>query len=290
MDFQVVIDSLTQIWTDLVGFIPRLVNGLIILIVGYAIAWTLRWLIGAILRRLQVDPLVEQTGMTGSLRSIGIQTPLSQILAQTVFAFLLISFLITSTRLMGLEAVAVMLERLLNFLPNAVAGVIVFLLGGIVARFVGDLLTAAGQGAGLDYAAQLGRVVQGVITIFTIVLALGVLGIDTALLVTALTIGLAAIGLALGLALGLGSRPIIFQILAGYYMRQRLPSGQPVAFAQGEQQVQGEVSGVGSVNTTVATERETLVIPNTVLFESLVRLGNQPPTPATPPPPDSPAQ
>lgn len=283
MDFQVVLDSLTKIVTDLVGFIPRLVNGLIILVVGYLIAWALRWLIGAILRRLRIDPLLDRVGITGSLRGIGIQTPVSQLIAQTVFAFLLISFLITATRLMGLAAVALMLERLLNFLPNAVAGVIVFLIGGIIARFVGDLLTAAGRGAGLDYASQLGRVVQYVITLFAIVLALGVLGIDTALLVTALTIGLAAFGLAVGLALGLGSRPIVYQILSGYYMRQRFPAGQRITLDQ----VQGEVSGVGSVNTTVAAEQETLVIPNSVLLESLVRVQNRPSPaePEAPPPP-----
>ena len=38
MNFQVVIDALTKIFTDIVNFIPNLVNGLIILLVGYLIA------------------------------------------------------------------------------------------------------------------------------------------------------------------------------------------------------------------------------------------------------------
>ena len=51
---------------------------------------------------------------------------------------------------MGLEAVARLLEQLLNFLPNIIAALIIFLLGGIAAQFVGNLVTTAAAGAGLN--------------------------------------------------------------------------------------------------------------------------------------------
>src|SRR5579859_349256 len=199
MDFHIVLEALNSTVTDIVRFVPRLINGLIVLIVGYAVAWAVRWVLRALLRRLRFDPLVERTGITGALRDIGIRTPLSELIAQVIFLLLLLSFLITSTRLMGLEAVAVLLERILGFLPNAIAALIVFLLGGVVARFVGDLVTTLATGEALGYAARLGRVVQYVISVFVAVLALGVLGLDTALLVTVLTIMVAAFGLALSL-------------------------------------------------------------------------------------------
>ena len=279
MDFHVVVDSLTKIATDIVNFIPRLINGLIILIVGYLVAVLIRWLLRAILQRVRLDPLIDRTGIAQPLRDLGIRAPISQLLAQIVFALLLISFLITATRLMGLEAVAQLLEQLLRFLPQAIAALIVFLLGGMAAGFVGNLVAVAAAGAGLGYARQLGRVVQTLISLFVVILALGVLGIDTALLVTALTIAIAAFGLAIGLALGLGARPVVFQILAGYYLRQRYPAGQAIVLDQ----TRGEVTGVGSVNTTVATPEETLVVPNSVLFEALVRVQRAAPPPATAP-------
>lgn len=279
MSFQVVIDSLTKIGTDIVNFIPNLINGLIILAVGYLLAWLIRWLVGTILRRLRFDPLVERTGITGSLRGLGIQTPLSQIVAQTIFALLLLSFMITATRLMGLEAVASLLERLLAYLPSAIAALIVFLIGGIVAQFTGTLVATAGSGAGLVYADRVGRVVQYLISVFVVILALGVLGIDTALLVTAFTIMLAAFALALGLALGLGARPVVFQILSGYYLRSRLPAGRTIAVDE----VRGEVASVGSVNTLLTTPDEELLIPNGRLFDALVRLSRPAPTEEPPP-------
>jgi small-conductance mechanosensitive channel len=281
MDFQVVIESLRQIVVDIINFIPNLINGLIILLVGYVISRIVRWLLETVLKRLRFDPLVERSGVTGSLRGLGVQTPLSQIIAQTVFALLLLSFLITATRLMGLEAVAQLLERLLLFLPNAIAALIVFLLGGIVATFTGNLVTSVATGAGLSYARRLGRIVQYLISLIVVIIALDVLGLDTSLLVTALTIMIGAFGLAIGLALGLGARGTVQNVLAGYYLRQRFPLGQRIVFGD----VQGEISGIGSVNTIVVGVEGTVVIPNARLLAALVLVPPRPAAPETPPQP-----
>jgi small-conductance mechanosensitive channel len=237
-----------------------------------------RWILASILRRLRFDPLIERTGITGSLRGLGVKMPLSQILAQTIFTLLLLSFLITSTRLMGLGAVAQLLENLLNFLPNIIAAVIIFLLGGVVAQFLGNLVSTLGSASGVTYAARLGRIVQYMISLFVVVLALGQLGIDTSILVTAITIVIAAFGLALGLSLGLGARTVVNNILAGYYMRQRFPVGQPIAYFD----VRGEVSVVGGTSTVVRTGDGDVVIPNSALIDSVVHSPRRPDPPAAP--------
>lgn len=268
MQFQIVVDALTRIITDIVNFIPNLINGIIIFLVGYLVATLVRWIIRTVLVQIHFDPLVERAGITASLRGVGLRTPLSTIVAQTLFLLLLLSFMITATRLMGLEAVSQLLEGLLRFLPNIIAAIIIFLLGGIVAQFVGNLLTALAVGAGLQYGARLGRLVQYLISVFVIVLALSQLGIDTSILVTALTIVIAAFGLALGLALGLGSREIVRHVLSGYYLRQRLVVGQRVTVNN----TSGVVQSVGSVNTVITQDAGAVVVPNTHLLESTVAL------------------
>jgi small-conductance mechanosensitive channel len=110
-----------------------------------------------------------------------------------------------------------------------------------------------------------------------VVLALGQLGIDTAILVTAITIVIAAFGLALGLALGLGARDVVYNILAGYYMRQRFPIGQPIVYFD----VRGEVSAVGGISTVVRTADGEVVIPNSALIQSVVHAPRPPAPPAS---------
>jgi small-conductance mechanosensitive channel len=244
--------------------------------VGYAVALVVRWVVRFALTRLRFDPLVERTGITGSLRGLGVRTPLSQILSQTVFLLLLLSFMITATRLMALDAVAELLQDLLRFLPNMIAALIIFLLGGIVAQFVGDLITTAGLGSGLQYAGRIGNLIRYLISLFVVILALGQLGLDTGILVTALTIVIAAFGLALGLALGLGARSIVLQILAGYYIRQQFPAGRIVTVGD----VRGEIRSVSGVHTVIATDDSQVVVPNTLLLETIVQT-SQPPSPPT---------
>jgi hypothetical protein len=253
MRFQVVVDALTKIVVDIINFIPNLINGLIILFVGYLIAVLVRWIIRGVLRRVKFDPLVERSGITGSLRGLGIVTPLSTILVQTIFALPLISFLITATRLMGLEAVAQLLERLLTFLPSLIAALIVFLLGGIVAQYVGNLVTTVAAAAGLDYAGRLGRILQYVISLFVVIPALGVMGIDTALLVTTLTILIAAFGLAVGLALGLGARNVVYNISPAITCASDFPSANPLRSIRSVERSAG--SGERRLSSRPATAR-----------------------------------
>ncbi|NTW00841.1 MAG: mechanosensitive ion channel, partial [Oscillochloris sp.] len=174
----------------------------------------------------------------------------------------------TATRLMGLEAVARLLEQILSFLPNALAAIIVFLFGGTVAQFLGNLVSGLITAAGLSYGGRMGRMIQYLSSIFVAILALGVLGLDTALLVTAVTLLIAAFGLALALAFGLGAKRVVHHLMAGYYLRQRFPVGQLVVLDQAH----GNVSGIGGVNTVVTTHEGQIVIPNGILLESIVHL------------------
>lgn len=287
MDVQLVINQLIQVLTDIINFIPQLINGLIVLLIGYLIAAIFRLVLRFILQRLRFDAWMDQRSVSDTLRGLGITVPLSRIAAQIVFFLIILSFVITATRLMGLEPVAAVLEQVLAYLPTAVAALIVFLIGSIAARFVGHVVNTLASGSGLGYGGRIGRLVQYLITIFVVVLALGTLGVETAVLIMAITIFLAAFGLALGLALGLGARHVVYQILAGFYTRQRFLEGQTIAV----QEVQGEVSSVGGTNTVVTTTTGIIVIPNSVLFESIVQ-SPQPPAPgataeeSSPPPSD----
>ena len=67
----------------------------------YLIAMAIRWVLRTVLQRVRLDQLIDRTGLAQPLRDLGVRTPISQLLAQIIFALLLISFLITATRLMG---------------------------------------------------------------------------------------------------------------------------------------------------------------------------------------------
>ena len=271
--YSTITDALLRMYSDIVSALPDVVNGLIVLLLGYLIARIVAWLVRLVLTRTGIDDLSERHGIPGGLRGLGIGLTPSRLIAQTVFGLLFLAFAITAMRVMRFETVAVLLERLLDFLPNAIAALLVFLLGSLVARLAGNWVSLMAAAGGLGYARQLGSLVQYVVALFVIVLALGVLGIQVGLLVTAITIMIGAFGLAIALALGLGARTIVYHILAGYYVRQRYQPGQTITLGQ----MSGQVSGTGSVNTVVTTNQGSTIVPNGVLLESTVQAARDSP-------------
>src|SRR5690606_35509492 len=107
---------------------------------------------------------------------------------------------------------------------------LVLLAGVLLAQLVSSLVRGAADGVGLEYANGLGRIVQGLVIIISISVAIGQLEVKTDLLNQVISIVLISVGLAVALALGLGSREIISQILAGIYVRELYEVGQQISF------------------------------------------------------------
>ena len=102
MNFQPVINSLIKTLTDIINFIPRLVNGLIILLLGYIISALVRLILRFVFRSIRLDQLAERAGINNALSGLGVSASLSDMLAQIAFFFLLLSFATSAISLVGL--------------------------------------------------------------------------------------------------------------------------------------------------------------------------------------------
>jgi small-conductance mechanosensitive channel len=275
MNFQPVIDSLTKILTDILTFLPHFVNGLIILIVGYLISAGIRWLVRFILQRVHLQELADHAGIVTAMRGLGIRAPLPEIIAQILFFFLFLSFATAAVRLMGLLAVADLLESLLLFIPKAISAAILILFGSMLARFLGNTLTAVADSVNITYSTALGRIVEYAIVAFVVVLAISTLGVDTTILTSSLTIIIASAGLAIALTFGLGSRESARNVIAGFYVRQNFHPGQQVTLGE----YRGTVRSIAGAYTVLDTvdengEQGTVSLPNLMLMQQAVRAKN----------------
>jgi hypothetical protein len=271
MSFQPVIDSLNKILNDILDFIPRFINGLIILIVGYLICLLVRWLVRLVLRGIRLEQLSERTGITAVIRGLGVRAPITQILAQVVFFFLILSFATAAVRLMGLAAVAELLENVLRFIPRAISAALLLIFGSMLARFLGNTIAAVAENVNITYGGALGKLLEYAIVIFSAVLAISTLGVDTTLLTSSLTIIVASAGLAVALTFGLGTRDAARNVIAGYYVRQTFPPGLPVRYGD----FQGVVRSTAGAHTILETTgpdgaETTLSVPNTLLLQNAI--------------------
>lgn len=292
MIFQPVIDALIKIITSIIDFIPRLVNGLIILIVGYLISAFVRWILRFIFRRIRLDQLADRTGITGAMSGLGVRASISTILAQIVFFFLLLSFATSAVTLMGLTAVADLLRNILLFIPKAISAAILLIFGSMLARFLGNTITTVAENVNITYGKALGKIIEFAIVAFVVVLAVSTLGVDTTILTTSLTIIIASAGLAIALTFAFGSRESARNVIAGFYVRQNFQPGQRLTLGDHS----GIVRFTAGAYTVLDTVDEsgastTLSLPNSLLLKSTVKgqenaptVGNtQAETPGNPP-------
>ncbi|KRW58014.1 mechanosensitive ion channel family protein [Pseudomonas sp. TTU2014-080ASC] len=259
--------AMTALWTKVAGFIPNLFVALILVLLGFVVAKLLDTLLSKLLGKVGLDRLMAGTGLTKLLSRAGIQAPVSTLIGKIVYWFVLLIFLVSAAESLGLERVSATLDVLALYLPK-VFGAALLLLGGVLlGHLVSGLVRGAAEGVGLEYAHGLGRIAQGLVIIISISVAIGQLEVKTDLLNNVIAIVLISAGLAVALALGLGSRDIASQILAGIYVRELYEVGQYVEVGG----VEGQIEEIGTVKTTLLTDDGELIsVSNRTLLDQRV--------------------
>jgi len=280
MNFQPVINALLNIFTEILNFLPHLVNGIIILIVGYLLSAMIRWIVRTVLLRLHFEQLADRIGITNALRSLGVRLPLPEVIAQIVFFFLLLSFATSAFVLMGLTAVADLLRNVLAFIPRAISAAIIIIFGSMLARFLGETITTVAGNVNITYNKALGKLIEYILVAFVVVLAISTLGVDTTILTSALTILIAAGGLAIALTFAFGAREAARNVIAGHYIRQNFSPGQQLEMGDYRGRLRS-TAGTYSVLETGSESGEsgTISLPNTFLLQNAVRSQDAPANP-----------
>ena len=264
---QSLVTAMTALWTKVANFIPNLFGALVVVLLGFVVAKLLDTLLSKLLAKFGLDRLMAGTGMTKMLSRGGIQVPISTLIGKIVYWFVLLIFLVSAAESLGLERVSATLDMLALYLPKVFGAALVLLAGVMLAQLVNGLVRGAAEGIGLEYAAGVGRIAQGLVIIIAISVAISQLEVKTDLLNHVIVIGLITVGLAIALAMGLGSREIAGQILAGIYVRELYQVGQQVRIGE----VEGQIEEIGTVKTTVLTDDGELVsLANRSLLEQRV--------------------
>jgi len=263
---QVFVRSLTELGETLAGFLPSLAATLVIIVVGWLTSRLVAAVAERILRQTGLDRAVARLGVSEALRDGGVTATPSHIAARLVFWVLMLTFLLSAVETLGLSAVTLTIDRLIGFLPKVIAAGLIFVLGLLLARLVRNLVSSGAAAADLSQAVRLGSIAHGAVALIAGVVALEQLGVETAVVVTVITAGVAAISLTAGVALALGAKPVITHILAGHFLRQSMPSGGSVEI-DGQR---GVVERVRAIDTLVRGEDRTWTIPNGRLLEETV--------------------
>jgi hypothetical protein len=262
----VLLQAATELGTKVAGFLPSLFGAVVILLLGWLVSRSVELAAGRALRTFGLDRAATRLRLADVLDRAGIQMALSEVVAKLLFWLLMLTFLLSSVETLGLTAVTTTIDRLIAFIPNLIGAALIALLGLLLARFVGTVVSSAAAAAGFPRAPRLGFLTQVLVAGFVIVVAVEQLGVATNVLVGPLTALLAAAGLSAGLAFALGAYPIVTHILAGHYLKESLPRD---TFVEVEGQ-RGLVERVGATDTLLRDGDKVWSVPNAKLLNLVV--------------------
>ena len=259
--------SLNSMWEGAVQFIPKLVGAIILFIIFYVIAKTLRKVVATALDKVGINQLFDKIGLSKSLFSVGIKAPPSAIFAKILFYMIMLGALIVCSDVLQMDKISLAITSFINYIPSIMGAVFILFLAQMAGMFVRDALEATSEHLNFDYGKVIGSALYALIFIIGIVLAFGQLQIETELLSNVIQILLLAAGASIGISLGLGTKTISNKIISGVYVREDFKDGDTIRFND----IEGEVLSVGSITTKVKKNSgEVVSIPNNLLLENVV--------------------
>jgi hypothetical protein len=259
--FETVSSAASRLLAQFVEFLPTLLGATVVLVVGWLVARMLRsavrrlarWLNGFLDRRIGLDKARSLRFSEAALKLLGDAT-----------VWLMILFAVTlATRILGLVAFSAWLDRVVAYLPTLLAGGFIILAGLVISTLARDLTAAAVASARLAHAEVFARGVQAAILVMALVLGINQIGIDVTLLITLIAILAAAITGALALAFALGSRSFVSNLIGAHYLQQLYTPGQRAIIGE----IEGEIIEMTPVGVVLATGRGRVTIPAKIFNE-----------------------
>lgn len=193
-----------------VNFIPNLVGGLIVLILGLIVSAVVYRVIFGLLKVIQLEKFLARYGI---VEIEGRDVEWSEVLAELARWTVIIIFLVPTLSAWKLDAVNTVLNRVILYIPNVIVAVILAMVGLVIARLGYRLAHGAAHNMGKGMAHTIGLVAQWSIMVFVAFLVLHQLGVAQEMLRILFAGIVAMIAIAGGLAFGFGGQGTAKQIV-----------------------------------------------------------------------------
>lgn len=208
---------------QLISFIANLVVAIIVFVIGYLISVGIGKIITEILKSIRFNKLFEKEGWRKALQRANVDVNPSEFIGAIFkWVFVIVSLLIT-VDILHLTAFAGFLTQVLDYLPNVIVAVLVFIVAIIISDIVEKIVRATVERLKVGYGFLAASIVKWAIWIFVFFLILDQL-LPTSNLVktlyTSIVYGIVfSVALGVGLAIGLGGKDTAAKAISDMYRK-----------------------------------------------------------------------
>ncbi len=247
--------AINGLTTALKTFLPNLLGGIALLLLGWLVAFLARWLIMRFGKGLDAILAVVHrwTGQEVSQPRWSVSTFVATITFWMIFVYAVSA----AAEQIGLDTFATWVLSLLGYLPSLLISLFILFIGYLVAGGVRNLILAVAESNGFQHGLTLGHLSAGLIMAFTLLLGLSQLGLDVTLFANIITLAAAALFVSVALAFGIGAADAVRNVLASHYVRKAFQPGQHVRI----ESLQGEILELTQIAVLVGTEEGEAWVP-----------------------------
>jgi len=249
--------------SQVLGYLPKVTLALLVLVLGWALARLMRFLVVRTIARL--DRLWQRMIVKKELVHLQPRNPPTLIVGELVFWLLMLVFITFATNILGLGIFATWIKSAVSYLPVIAAGLLIVLVGFVVSSLVRDLVATATASAGLSNGGLLARIVQIIILFTAIILGINQIGIDIVFLADVVGIILAAVLGGVALAFGLGARTHVSNLIAANQLKQLYQVGDTVQIGD----IEGRIVDILVSRVVIDTEQGSVDVPAKIFDEQV---------------------
>jgi Conserved TM helix len=208
-----------QMAREIVHYLPRFVVMLIIVLIGWLIAYMLKLVVRSLLHLTKFSKLSENAGATQLLHRAALPSS-TELLSRFVFWVAWIGFVLLGVSVLGIAGLQEYISRFFFFLPRLFVAVVILFFGLVAATFFSRAALLAAVNANFRSSRMLSVAIRIIIIVFALSTAFEVLGVaeETMLIAFASVFGAAMLGLAI--AFGLGGQDLARKFLEKRFARQ----------------------------------------------------------------------
>jgi Conserved TM helix len=218
------VNELTRTMQEIAGsvgqLLPRLMVMLLIVVIGWVIAYTLKSIVRSILRLAKFDRLSQDAGATQFLKNVALPSS-TELLSRFVFWVAWIGFILVGINVLGIAGLEQHISNFFGFLPRLFVALFVLFFGLWAASFFSRAVLLAAVNSDVPSPRLISFTVRVLIIVLTISMAFEAVGIAQQTVLVAFALILGSLMLGLAIAFGLGG-----QELARKYLERRLQHGK----------------------------------------------------------------
>jgi hypothetical protein len=206
-------DVFYRVGEKIVAYLPNLVAGVVLMIIGWVLGWLLKRIIVQVLVVLRFDRLLRRFRWGAGLAKADVRYALFEAIGNVAFLVIFLILLNASFDALQLTVLSNLLEKGVLFIPKTVIALVIGGLGWLLASWIAGALQKALAKEDIPRATLIARFSKGVLLLFFSAMALTELDIAREIVVIGFSVTIVTLGILTIVLVAVGGRTFVRKLL-----------------------------------------------------------------------------